>query len=325
MSATLSGTLAQLAEVRAQAVLAAALPRRAVVSGGPDQLPSSCGSAEGCPGWTSQVLSPPRLVAGSTYALDVPDAANAYMGRVPEGKTRVIVLGIGESGMVGLGQFGDAMPAGYPRLDGSIWRMNTLKQWLPLSEPTHDPDPGQPSRVSFAGFFCWHMQAALGAGYEVGFLPCGVGGTTSLQWVPGTACYTTAVAYAAAALVQPRTTLGVILHEQGINDPFQQVTGWASRWSTIEAQLRADLAAPSVPLVFVRQQETPPILPNVNAQTWATLLAEQTAWGAASPLRYMAQKPEGPWVETNGLMIHLATSAQIILGQRCADAWLLSQ
>lgn len=307
-----------------------ALPARGVAQGGPDRWPVTYSA--GAPGWTADFLSPP-YVAGSAYQLDVPSSAEPFLGAVAAGRTRVLILGIGESGMVGANDVSGPFPAGYPRPDGTLWSFNACHCWVPLTEPTHDPGSwgtAEPAfnvlasdcRVSFGGMFCWLLQAALGVSYEVGFVPCGHSGASTLDWAvaSATSYCATAIARARLALTQPRTLLGAIIHEQGINDArygLSSVTGWAARWTAIEMAIRAALGGTTCPLYYSLDCPTRPTIDQMSDASWAQLASEKASW--ASSRRFGVQKPDGPFYD--GTQIHLATSAQAVLAQSYMDAW----
>jgi hypothetical protein len=275
-------------------------PVRGIARGVPERWPA-VRTASSLPSWTDDCAT---KVTSCPVAL---------------GKTRVLILSIGESGMVGVGHLTDSLPAGYPTSDGSLWTYDGTRGWCVAAEPSYGPQPNMTPGVSAALLFCWRLQVALGSAYEVGLITSGKGGTTSVDWAVGGTLYNLAVANTLEALAESRTVLGAILHEQGINDSYFDIsTGWGARWSAIETQLRADLGGSTVPLYFAKQHAAIPNIGagDVNPTNWAALRAEQDAW--ASSNRFKVVKPEGPWIDNN---THLATSAQIVLSQGYMDAW----
>lgn len=309
------------------ALLAIEAPLRGTAIGGPDRWPKMY--TANAAGWTNRVAAP--YASGGAYRLDVPTEAESYLGMVPTGRTRVLILGYGESGVVGVNQDTGWEPAGFPRLDGTVWTFNASRRWVPLTEPTHAPGPtpdvyGTPDpfwlNTSFGGRFCDLLQQSLGSAYEVGFLPCGWGGATSDYLAPDGPVYSAMIDRTKAALGYARTVLGAILVEQGINDAAQglaAVTGWAARWTAIESAMRADLGGTACPIYFSRHCATRPTLSELTDGSWAQLLAEQDAWASAG--RRPVQKPEGPWNEAEQ-KIHLTAAAQMVLAARFMDAWI---
>lgn len=205
---------------------------------------------------------------------------------------------------------------GYPNLLGDVWKV-LGDDWRVVIEPSHGFGFGP------AGLFCHLLQQHLGANFEVGLVPCAVGGTTSSAWAVGGTLYNDAVAKAQRALQLPRTVLGCILHEQGINDAAQgvgTVTGWSSRWTTILSSLRSALGGTTAPLYFSRHCATRPQTGgNMSDASWAQLLAEQDAWIGSN--RFAVQKPDGPWNEAVE-KTHLSAPGSVTLAQSFLSAWI---
>ena len=269
----------------------------------------------GAVGWTESLLPAATSTGGGNGSLVVPAPSSSAT------VTKLLVLGIGESGMVGQGSTADALPAGYPPAS-RLEKFSASYEWTPMSEPSHalGPNPwsaadgpGPFLGVGWASLFCYYLQQAYPS-YTVGFIPCGTDGAQSGWWAaPNGACYVPTMQRAIAAVQDPNAKLVAILHEQGINDATQLLLpGWGTRWSAIETAMRTELGYTDK-WYFARQHNAIPA--GADAQ-WSTLLSEQSAW--ASTDRILVQKPEGPWIDTN---THLNTSACIVMAQRAFAAW----
>lgn len=274
-------------------------PIRGVAQGVPDRW-SGVYVGTKQPGWTDNAST---LLSSSPVA---------------SGKKRVLVLALGESGMMGYGAVTDSLPVGYPPIPSTtLQSYDTTRGWIPLVEPTHGPlQAGVTPAVSAAGIFCWQLQALLGSTFEVALIPSAWSGSYSTDWVVGGTRYNVAKANALGALAQANAVLGCILLEQGINDATAATqAGWASRWSAIETQLRIDLAATVAPIYFA--QDTVTVCDKCTTPNWSALKAEKTSWASAN--RFLVQKPDGPWIDDHS---HLTTAAQAVLAQAYLDTWI---
>lgn len=236
----------------------------------------------------------------------------------------LIVLAIGESGMVGIGSASDPLPVGYPsasqRMFDKAYRCRTF------TEPSHANTDAPVDSVQVegalvpgigpAGLFCWHLAQQTGS--IVSLVPCAKGETLAWQWMPGQPLYVAAVRRAKMSMMCGGLgvpTLAYILVEQGLNDCNSadlQYLQWGDRWTTIEASLRSDLSFTG-PLIYVRQHPTM-LYSQRMIDAWPAFLAIQDAWEAPGRLKVM--KPDGPWVDNT---LHLATAAQIVLAERMAE------
>lgn len=239
--------------------------------------------------------------------------------------TTALILCIGESGMVGQGDLTHDMPAGYPGNTARTFGKDY--KWRLLREPTHAnpvvaPTPAEPQiveavqpAISSCGVMAWKL--GLLTGKNIAILPCARNGTFSTDWVAGGTLYNTAVRRVQTALQTPGTYLAAVYHEQGINNANQSLQAqWLSDWLAIETQLRADLGF-SGPWCFVQQHVTPwtNLTGGGEPARWTTLRAQIASF--AGPNKYMVTKPEGPW-NADGYALHLATSAQVVLGLNAA-------
>jgi hypothetical protein len=86
----LVGPVGQIADIRSALNIAEGLPRRAVVVGGPDMLPTTY--TPGAPGWTDQVCPPPIDGGDGTQAVLIPDEADRHLGKTVRVGQKNVVL-----------------------------------------------------------------------------------------------------------------------------------------------------------------------------------------------------------------------------------------
>lgn len=260
-------------------------------------------------------------------------------GGVAPGKTRLILLGLGESGMSGRAPGTSGWPVGYPPGDSSVWMLDDSLVWrhvdepsdsvgdFPLMTPVQDGDsaggvgPGSPAEGGWFGFLGQAVQQAYGSSYEVGIVNCGKGGSTYQDWaVSGSAdsMYGAARWKLKCALMTPNTVLHAICLMQGINNAQSGTMVWDTSWTAIMDQFRADLAIPAaVPTHYVQM---PSLLPGDGSTQplWDALRSQQAGWEelVTPPLRVMTTSPDGD-IDSD---VHLSTSANVTLAADVASA-----
>lgn len=253
-------------------------------------------------------------------------------GGVRAGKTRLILLGLGESGMSGRAPGTAGYPVGYPPGDSSVWMLDDSLMWRQVDEPSDSvgerpvlstirdgnsaggAGPGNPAEGGWLGFLGYSLQQYYGSAYEVGIVNCGKGASTYQDWaVSGDAfsLYGCTRYKARCALLTPNTVLHSILLMQGINNAQSGVVGWDTAWTAIIDGLRSEMAiADAVPTHYVQM---PPLLPSdgSNAGLWADLRSQQAGWEdlVTEPLRVMTTSPSGD-IDSN---VHLSTAANATL------------
>jgi Carbohydrate esterase, sialic acid-specific acetylesterase len=220
------------------------------------------------------------------------DGGRLGAGAVPAGKTRVIYLAMGESGMQGI-SVTTPLPSGYPPADGSVWTLNDEFEWVYPTEPlaaggTYPVDSQFSGATGMgpAGQFAWRRQQALGSGYEVGILLCAKGGSTTTLWTTNYELRTSYAGGAAArltrALMEPGTVFGGFLWDIGINDSkFAPPSVWTTNMNTLMAFLRAAVpATANAPVYYSRLFTAVPT--DMAYPSWAAVTADQNAWESAS-------------------------------------------
>lgn len=248
------------------------------------------------------------------------------------GQTRVLVLALGESGMMGQSYDWPLLADDHVALDGSVSVLNDSRAWTWPIEPADYPGDaivdaalsdgtGYPG-VGFALRFCGLLRSAFvtrgDSRLDVGLVMAAKGGVGTTAWEPGGSLYNAALAKATAALAYPGAVLGCILLDHGINDALFEpanVSLWATRWRAILASLKASLGTPSAPVFATRQFVTAPAttMP-VDPAIWDALLTSQST---LSDVATIVQKPDGP---RDAMDLHLATSANLALADLCFAA-----
>jgi hypothetical protein len=247
--------------------------------------------------------------------------------------TNVIVLGLGESGMVGQGgtdlDAAATLPVGYPPVSGVLALNNAWNYDDPIVEPIESQGVGTPVfsgmvgevvvKWGWGGVFCWKLQQALGSSYEVTYLPVARGGSVRTFYMAGYTSVTSSsnVGFAAAvhwvreAQKQSNSVLGAILLDQGINDYLNfSEAGWSADWQTTISNLRTQLDGTTAPVLCAKQFASKPAAGNIA--NWTNLLAEQTAFASAVvPKRIVTQKQNGPWTNADGLHARQSVNNQL--------------
>jgi hypothetical protein len=153
-----------------------------------------------------------------------------------------VFLLMGQSNMSGRGRLDEVDPIENDQI--RVFRSGT---WSVAKEPLHDDKPdrvGVGLAMSFASELLAHRP-----GSDVGLVPCAVGGASLSQWMPGEALYQRAVD-ATRAACREGSLAGVLWHQGESDSVDPQLAGsYGTRFVRMMTSLRADLAAPRVPIV----------------------------------------------------------------------------
>ena len=155
-----------------------------------------------------------------------------------------LFLLIGQSNMAGRGK----VEAIDQETDPKIFMLDKAGQWVPAKEPLHFDKPGMAGVGPGYAFARAVLKANPNA--KIGIIPCAVGGTTLDQWKAGDKLYSAAVARTKEAMKSGK--LAGILWHQGESDADKPegVPSYPERFSQMIAQLRKDLQAEQVPVIF---------------------------------------------------------------------------
>lgn len=263
-------------------------------------------------------------IAANTAAIAALEARIAALeaggggGPPPTADVVLVFLGIGESGMTGIGSLSDPVPAGYPSIAGdfSFFSQSGIEQLPAGPQNEQGPTPPYPVLSEASGYgWCQFALNAKRADYAprpIRFVPCGASGTTSTQWGfslnTSTLCGA-AIATLKAALAEPGTVWAGLFIDQGYNDiAFHTVPGWAARWTAIVNGIFAEMGK-TVPIYYRRfQTETPGAW---DPGEVADLLAEQDSWASTDPVRRPCISPNGMSPDN----LHLSTAGNILYGE----------
>jgi hypothetical protein len=253
-------------------------------------------------------------------------------------RTRQVIVALGQSNMAGRGVVGDIadQDVTFPNR-GDVWIYDNNGPigtpngtTNPAAEPVDD-DTGQStvfpvSDDSATGvgpmLAMANRLAELWPNKEIGVIPCALGGTEAGEWTwtrgvnnflwgecetrwAESAIGTGTAEIAAAVIYQG---------EQNAQTAFEAST-WRYQWASACEGIRDSIGERDVPCVFVRLPATPPE-PAGSYTEWANLRAEQATICDLLDHCAVVDAPDGPWTDT----VHLATSAQLVLGHDLADA-----
>jgi Carbohydrate esterase, sialic acid-specific acetylesterase len=257
-----------------------------------------------------------------------------------------VFLLMGQSNMSGRGRLADVPANAFPRqaavsVYGNDGRMRAAR------EPVDDP-MGQIDAVSVdtaagvgPGLAFADELVRLHPGLRVVLVPCAMGGSTIRQWQRSASRTTLYGSCLARAAIARRTgKLAGILWYQGESDATRRDTAliWRSRFRAMVRDLRADLAAPGLPVVLVKLGAHPPI--PVEQSTYPMWMLRSWRWVRGRPLgeidkfphwelvqaaQSSASAPGSAVVSAAGLPtladgIHLNTQGQLQLGRIMARA-----
>lgn len=232
-----------------------------------------------------------------------------FVAGVPVGQARLpqtdepvkIFVLAGQSNMAGYGQ---PVPVEAPR--GNVYDLTHGA--APAIDPLGDAPGVGPGR--FAAL------ALARRGVQVGLVNCAVGGTSLDQWLP-----------AGIATVYPRCltlvreaqrygVLAGVFFMQGETDGMRPewASTWAPRFSQFVTNIRRDLNAPGLPVVFGRTRDFTSCL--VCGLPFSTTVREQQA---------AVRLPGVAMVDSDGLALdgeHFTVPGYAALGARFAWAWL---
>lgn len=162
-----------------------------------------------------------------------------------------LFLLVGQSNMAGRGKVGAEDIDPNPR----VWSFNKGKEWVPAVAPLHFDKP----KIAGVGLGRSFGIALAGdhPAWNIGLVPCAVGGSPISVWEPGAEYaalkvhpYDDAIARTKAAMKSG--TLSGILWHQGESDSGkpEQAAAYAKRLTQMIAQFRSDLDAPDVPFLI---------------------------------------------------------------------------
>ncbi len=162
-----------------------------------------------------------------------------------------LFLLIGQSNMAGRGQIDPANNEPHER----VWSFDKEQQWVPAVDPLHFDKP-KIVGVGLGRTFA-NVLAENHPDWNIGLIPCAVGGSPIGTWKPGAKYdalgvhpYDDAIERAKAA-IESGTLAGILWH-QGESDsgkPELQAA-YEANLKTLIAQLRSDLNAPDVPFLI---------------------------------------------------------------------------
>lgn len=250
------------------------------------------------------------------------------VGAVAGGRTRLVVLAFGESGMSGRSA-NSGLPVGYPPADGTLWKMDNEYQTRLMTEPcdenmTYPVDGGQDGItpvIGPAGMFGWYLQQHYGNAYEVVIVNCAVGGSTTGAWASSTNRNThfgSAVAKVKAALAIPNTVFHGMICDIGINDAVSGSPAWATNMSAILTALRSAIpGAANVPIWYSRLFTTAPT--DTSYPGWASVGSDQDGWETTvAPKRIKVTSEPTGYVEAGH--VHRDTPSNIAFADAFFDA-----
>lgn len=227
-------------------------------------------------------------------------------------------LGVGDSEMSGRGKLSEA-EAGYPPEDGSLLMFKSVALgFQTLEEPCGDGVDAE-NGVGPMGLFGWLV--AQETGRVTAIINAGKGGSTTTQWLPGTANYADAVARAQVALSRRNTTFRGFGAYIGANDAaLVDPTVFEDNWSTTMTAMRAAIgsAATGKPIAIVKLPPTVPTEPGFDYSEWANVNADIDAFVALSADHLSIAAEDGPWREAYNL--HLKTVANYAIAGRMLTA-----
>lgn len=133
-----------------------------------------------------------------------------------------------------------------------VLRLNPAGQWEVAKDPLHFDKPvaGVGPGLAFG-----RAMAARDTSVVIGLIPCAVGGSGIDAWVPGAYFEGTKTHPYDDALARVRTALaagtlaGIIWHQGESDTSSEKSAAYATKLTSLIAQLRTDLQAPSVPFV----------------------------------------------------------------------------
>lgn len=169
----------------------------------------------------------------------------------PDGEDFKLFLLVGQSNMAGRGKVGPKDLVPNPR----VWSFNKSEKWVPAIAPLHFDKPGIVGVGLGRAFGI--AAAEQHPEWNIGLVPCAVGGSPLSSWEPGARYdalgvtpYDDAIRRAKAAM--KNGTLSGILWHQGESDAGkpEQAATYAERLTKMIGQFRSDLDAPDVPFLI---------------------------------------------------------------------------
>lgn len=163
--------------------------------------------------------------------------------------------------------------------------------------------------------------AGLRRNVEVGVVGCGSGGTSMDQWarsLGASSLYGAMLYKIKGSLLKPGTISGFVWY-QGESDAMTteaNAEAWAAKFLQMIADLRNDLGAPTLPVVYVTLCDNPGL---VDFPWWDEVVASQNSINLTG--RNMARvSAAGLPVRTDApeQAVHLSTAGQITLGEMIA-------
>ena len=176
---------------------------------------------------------------------------------------REIFLLIGQSNMAGRGKVEDQDEVSHPR----IFKQTEDMKWVPAIDPLHFDKPeiiGVGLGSSFA-----RVVANAESNAVIGLVPAAFGGSSLDEWGPGTKHYTNAIERTQLALSKGGRLRAILWHQGESDRAPEKMATYPRRFADLVARLRADLAAPHVPIIvgelFVGQPANGPMNAMLNA------------------------------------------------------------
>jgi hypothetical protein len=198
-----------------------------------------------------------------------------------------------------------------------VWSFDRNGKWIPAVDPLHWDKP-ETAGVGPGRSFAQELRRAHPE-WEIGLIPCAVGGTRLDKWAPGSELFQNAVARTKQALAGGELC-GILWHQgEADSGKAETATTYAKRWTVFIQALRAELHAETVPVLvgglgdFVARRTLPtgerygPFAPEVNRQLASLASAEnKIGFVSAAGLLHMGDE------------LHFSTDAQHELGRRYA-------
>ncbi|KQN19487.1 hypothetical protein ASE86_13565 [Sphingomonas sp. Leaf33] len=253
-------------------------------------------------------------------------ASLAAVAATPAVAQDVYILA-GQSNMSGRGALAE-LTEDERAADPAIQLYGNDGQWRPARDPLDDAT-GQVDAVSA------DTKAAVGPGLffarslrarsrrPIVLVPCAKGGSTLAQWLPASVGRDTLYGSCLARARAAGGRIAGILWYQGESDTRDAAVarGWAIGFGTLVSAFRRDLAAPRLPVVFVRIADAP---------AGAGDAERYPAWRLVQSIQSRVRIDCTAMVRTDGLPrlpddLHLTTPAQRTLGPRVADAMRVLQ
>lgn len=227
---------------------------------------------------------------------------------------------VGQSNMSGRGDIADLDLADADNHETVQFRDGG---WTEARDPLHDPDdPVYAVKADRAGGvgpglpFARSMRDALGA--PVGLLLCAKGGGGIRSWSRDGRLYHAMLSRLDAAMKQG-CLIGALVHVgEGDTGSDESAEGWLPRFESLVEGIRRDSGCPTLPVVFAQIGSITPqrrLRRQHGYRAWEHLRRVQQGVDLENvmmvPSADLPLKPDG---------LHLATSGQIVLGQRIAAA-----